>query len=385
MTDTSAAALAEQVRRIDEGCVECGLCAKNCLFLRKHGLPKTIARRMRKPDRDPALAYECSLCGLCTAVCPRETDPAALFFAMRRRAVAVGRGEYRQHRMLLGYERRGVSPLFSCYSLPRGCDTVFFPGCAMAGSRSGRVLQLYQYLRKQVPGLGMVLDCCTKPSHDLARLDYFHAMFGAMREALFRKGVRRILVTCPSCYRVWQDYGHGFEVETVYQLLACGEPVRQVAAPGSVTVHDPCPTRNAEEVHAAVRMLIRSMGYGLEEMKHHGRTTFCCGEGGAACYLVPEFSGNWTRSRTGEAGALPIITYCAGCTHFLGRLHRTVHLTDLFFEPEKALAARVRVARSPMTWLHRYLLKRRVSRQDKTGVAGCRDATGSIIFHSKPA
>ncbi len=30
---------------------------------------------------------------------------------------------------------------------------------------------------KKIPSVGIVLDCCTKPSHDLGRDDFFNAMF----------------------------------------------------------------------------------------------------------------------------------------------------------------------------------------------------------------
>jgi Fe-S oxidoreductase len=368
---------------IEDGCIECGLCEKDCLFLQRYGSPKKIAGQIVATAGDSRFSFECSLCGLCTAVCPKGIDPVAMFAAMRVASREQGRGEFRQHAGLLRYESLGASPWFSWYGLPAGCDTVFFPGCAMAGSRAARIIQVYRHLRTMIPALGLVLDCCAKPSHDLGRLDYFHRTFGALRNALEAGGVWKVLVACPSCYRVWSDYGGSISVRSVYEQLAEGAPMHQARGAEVLTVHDPCPTRNDTGIHTAVRSLLTGMGFTVREMKHHGRKTVCCGEGGAACYLVPAMAGNWTTIRAREADGQQIITYCAGCTSFLGRLTSAVHVLDLFFAPEKTLGGRVRVASSPLTWLSRLLLRARAKGLVWPAVTGARGKDGRVVFRKK--
>lgn len=368
---------------VAEGCIECGLCQKDCLFLQRYGSPKKLAGQPMSTAEALRFSFECSLCGLCTAVCPKKVDPAAMFAAMRVTGQKLGGGEFPQHAGLLRYESQGASSTFSWYGLPAGCDTVFFPGCALTGSRAGRVIQTYRHLRAMIPTLGLVLDCCTKPSHDLGRREYFHRQFGALRHALEEKGIRTVLVACPSCYRVWSDYGGSIAVRSVYEQLASGPPPRQVKGAQLLTVHDPCPTRNDTSVHAAVRTLLTAMGFTLREMKHRGRKTVCCGEGGAACHVVPAMAGNWTALRAREAEGRQIITYCAGCTSFLGRLTPTAHLLDLYFAPEKTIAGRVRATRSPLTWIARLLLKLRASRLVRPAMTGVRGKDGQVVFQKK--
>ncbi|GAB4336327.1 MAG: hypothetical protein Kow0089_06490 [Desulfobulbaceae bacterium] len=366
-----------------EGCVSCGLCRKDCRFLQEYGLPGAIAEGCSTDPARLEAAFECSLCGLCTAVCPKDIDPAAMFAAMRCAAGDQGRDDFPEHRSLLRYERWGLSPTFSWYGLPAGCDTVFFPGCAFAGSRSGRVLDIYSHLRRSIPSLGIVLDCCAKPSHDLGRNDFFTAMFGALRDGLAKQGIQKILVACPSCYRVWNDYGHPVRVATIYELLAEAPPPRSLATPVPATVHDPCATRHDTPIHAAVRRLAVKAGLALDEMKHSGTKTLCCGEGGAAWYLAPEFAGNWTTTRVREAGGRFMVTYCAGCTNFLGRQARVGHAADLFFAPEETLAGRVRITRSPFTWIARWRLKRVLRKVVGAAVTGTRDAAGRVRFREE--
>lgn len=368
---------------VAEGCIECGLCQKDCLFLQRYGSPKEIAGRSLAAGAELRFSFECSLCGLCTAVCPKQVDPAAMFLAMRNVGRELGCGEFRQHTGLLRYEALGGSPWLTWYGLPAGCDTVFFPGCAMAATRARRVLQACRHLQAQLPTLGLVLDCCCKPSHDLGRHAYFHRMFDQMREALQARGVRTVLVACPSCYRVWSDYGGGIGVRSVYEQLAEAPPLHRPPGAGTLVVHDPCPTRNEAKLHGAVRSLLTGMGFTLQEMRHAGRRTLCCGEGGAACHLVPGMAGNWTALRAREAEGRQIITYCAGCTGFLDRRTPAAHVLDLYFAPEQTLAGRAGVTRSPLTWLSRLLLRARAAGLVRPAITGGRERNGRVVFRAE--
>jgi heterodisulfide reductase subunit B len=70
-------------------------------------------------------------------------------------------------------------------------------------------------LKETIPGLGIVLDCCSKPSHDLGREKVFQLMFGELKDYLFENGARNVLVACPNCHKVFKDYGDGLTVKTV--------------------------------------------------------------------------------------------------------------------------------------------------------------------------
>jgi len=286
-----------------EKCIECPLCRRECAFLAKYGNPKEIVGRISlQDDATLTLAFECSLCGLCGAVCPVDLAPRDLFLEMRREAVSRGIAPFPEHKMLLDYEKRGISKRYSYYALPENCTAVFFPGCGLPGTRPKRTLQVYHRLRSQIPSLWIVLDCCTKPSHDLGRQDFFRTIFGEMREYLVQNGVRNVLTACPNCYRVFKDYGEDLEVQTVYEVLAPAKSSPATAPAGKpVVIHDPCAIRDEIPVHAAVRILIQRQGLPVEEMPHHGIRTFCCGEGGAVGLLAPELSGQWGQKRKAEA------------------------------------------------------------------------------------
>ena len=131
----------EAISAVQSGCTECGACVTQCAFLQEYGTPKAILEALDSGgfnERSPA--FECSLCHLCSAVCPEHLEPGKMFHALRRQAVASETVDLKPFRTILGYEKRGGSRLFSYYGLPRGCDTVFFPGVYPAGNPAGNHL-----------------------------------------------------------------------------------------------------------------------------------------------------------------------------------------------------------------------------------------------------
>ncbi|MBA4417817.1 MAG: hypothetical protein C0392_07895 [Syntrophus sp. (in: bacteria)] len=258
-----------------------------------------------------------------------------------------------------GYERRGTSRRYSYYGLPEGCNTVFFPGCTLSGTRSDRVILTYQQLKKKIPSLGIVLDCCTKPSHDLGEQDHFAAMFGEMRDYLAAHGVKTVIVACPNCHKVFARYGAGLLTKSIYGIFAerCID-VTAAQITDVVTVHDPCAIRLEETVHRSVRELIKKKGHAIEEMSHAGNRTLCCGEGGAVGALAPDLAGNWGSLRQEEAAGRNVITYRAGCANMLSRLVPTVHILDILWEGGVDSAGRARVTKPPFTYWKRLSLKR---------------------------
>ena len=357
-------ALSEKLQEIYKGCIKCQACQKECAFLRKYGKPGEIAHACNPADKlYQTMAFECSLCRLCAAVCPIGIIPAEMFLEMRREKMKRDPHPYSEHGGLLAYEKKGNSKLFSYYALPAGCETVFFTGCALPGTRPEQTFQLYQKMKKDIPNLGIVLDCCDKISHDLGRQEYFQAMFGEMRDYLVDQGVRKVIAACPNCYRMFDEYGTGLTVSTVYEVLAEDMAPADSSRNQTVSIHDPCGLRFKEQAQTAVRSLVTSRGVKIEELNHHGRKTSCCGEGGCVGCLSPELSGNWGENIKEEAKGRKLLTYCAGCANHLSGLTPTSHIVDFVCDPEAALAGRVKVSKAPMTYLNRLKLKRRFKKE----------------------
>jgi len=261
--------------------------------------------------------------------------------------------------------------------MPKGCDTVFFPGCTLTGTRPRQTLRLFDYLKGQIPHLGIVLDCCCKPSHDLGCDAHFKSLFHEMKDYLLKNGVKKVLAACPNCYQVLKQYGNPIGVESVYEVMSRNGLPAKRDMKGSVCIHDPCAVRVESGIHEAVRRLVKGTGLSMEEMTHSREKTICCGEGGGACSVNPELAGKWSSLRAEEAGGRRIITYCAGCYSSLSRANPTSHIIDLIFEPEAALSDKVKVSRSPFTYLNRLRLKKRLKQTVDAAVRREREPTAA--------
>lgn len=347
-------------KQVAERCTSCGICRKSCSFLQTYGTPEQVAMSAENSAKnDFTAAFECSLCALCSAVCPDQIDPRAMFLEIRREAVQAGMGIYPEHSGLLGYERTGTSRRFTWYGLPQGCDTVFFPGCALPGTRPKQTKKIFALLKESIPTIGIVLDCCTKPSHDLGRQDYFLSIFGEMLAYLRNQGITRVLTACPNCYTVFSTYAPELATETVYEVLAAqNSRCIGTKSSGTVTVHDSCVVRFDTAIHDAVRQLVASAGLTVAEMPHSRMHTFCCGEGAGVGAHAPHFADAWCEMRQAEAADKPVVTYCAGCAHRLASRSTVGHVVDIVLDPEQAVSGKAPVSAAPLTYLNRLLVKR---------------------------
>ncbi len=316
-------------RELETQCRECGRCAQWCPLLKARGLPGPLAGQYNSaPGAVTDMAFDCSLCGLCTRVCPQGLSPMEFFQTLRDR---TGQGPMQPtpaQRRRLFHERVGRSSLLAWHGLPPGCRTVFFPGCALAGFRPHTVMALFHRLRSRLPDMGLVLDCCASPSRSLGRIRAFERIFDHLIQSLTRQGVTRILTACPNCHRVFKEAAPRLQVDTVFEILAQSTLPAPVYPGPRVTLHDPCVLREEPGIHQAVRTLVRKMGLDLQEMNPHGPDTLCCGQGGGGIPLP--LSAAWTGHVRDQAHGLPILTYCAGCTQALSTTGPTLHLLDLF-------------------------------------------------------
>lgn len=351
-------------RTVAEGCTECRACQFRCAFLNAAGTPALLARHvLDQPAAAPSLlpAFQCSLCGLCRAICPLGLPLPDFFLAMRATAVRHNLVDLRPYRPLLAYERIGRSRLLADRILPDRCGTVLFPGCTFAGTRPDTLLALFRHLRTSLPDLGLVLDCCSKPSHDLGRHDAFAASFAALANDLRQRGIRRILTVCPNCHGLLARHCQDMAIQSAASVLATLPRPHHRRAHGHGVQHIPCPVRGDSHEIRAVRTLAEMAGLTLAPLKHQGRLCPCCGEGGATGLVRPDLANTWGEHCGRRAGAQLLLTSCAGCVNRLGSHATAIHILDLYFFPRRTMAG-LQPAHGWRTYLHRLLLRIRLRR-----------------------
>jgi len=331
-----------------------------CRFLAESGSPVSLAMQGLSSDKDADTlairSYDCSVCGLCSAVCPVAATPERMFKEFRNHAQANGLFKLQRYSPLLKYERLGRHFPFKGEFIPASCKTVFFPGCTLPAMHPEATTMTYKILKRLDPKLGLVFNCCSKPSKMLGLNDKYEEQLSSLVQRLERKGVGRILTDCPNCYMTFKEFNTKLEIVSVYQALKSSGFAPVIPAIKEVTVHDPCVTRYETEMHKHVRALIKSTGVRVIEMKHSRTKTLCCGEGGATQFYNKGYAKNWSRKRIGEARrtGVPIVTYCAGCVNFLGGKYPTIHVLDLLTVKRKNIP---KPATFPFNYLNRLILR----------------------------
>ena len=353
----------KNVKEVSDRCVDCNLCVKECAFLDTHGTPGQICDRFIHGQLigKQTIAYQCNLCGLCQVVCPLDLNIPGAFLAMRRKLAPTLAKNLPYHRGLKFHEWIGGTLLFKLHKTPQNCDTVFFPGCGLATTRTATVEATYCYLKTHFPHLGIVLDCCSRISHDLGRRKLFEKRYYKLIRSLRKKGVRQIITACPSCHTTFKAYGEDISIRTVYEVLADNPPPNTPPLPKKLVVHDACVTRNDPVLHTAVRSILSRSGAGIMPMDHEKESTLCCSEGGGASCTAPHITDRWIAIRKAETQGKHCITYCSGCSSvFDNKGIDNTHILDLFFadnhEPKKNKEGRIR------SYINRLRLKIRLLR-----------------------
>jgi Fe-S oxidoreductase len=116
-------------------------------------------------------------------------------------------------------------------------------------------------------------------------------------------------------------------------IAELGLPERPASESLTFSLHDSCTARNQKTLRESVRLLMKKMGYSIEESPYAGELARCCGMGGMVPFIDFDLAGRVTRRRIDEF-QFDIVTYCAACRDAFAMDKPTLHLLDLLFNPE---------------------------------------------------
>ncbi|MDR0875555.1 MAG: NAD(P)-binding protein [Clostridiales Family XIII bacterium] len=326
----------------------------------------------------------CNLCGLCGAVCPAGVDTGVAMQEARRLMRQGGNIPPAFHDYWLKDMAFSLSEEAYAVVLPEGrsatasvqesklvtadmpagkavASVVFFPGCQLAASLPGTVIQTFEYLRGAEPGAAMILSCCGVPADWAGERDALDATIAKIRADWEAIGRPPFLFACATCKKTFEKYLPEAEGRLIYEWLAddcripCGIPQIEplfhaesetfstfrssvvardtgIAAEdtGIAAVYDPCAARHDEGDRAAVRSLAAALGFELrEDLPLNGEHAACCGFGGHIYPANPGLLDAVIEERRSET---PVITYCANCRDlFLSKGYAATHILEHLF------------------------------------------------------
>ena len=209
-----------------------------------------------------------------------------------------------------------------------------------------------------MPGTGLALNCCGKPSHDAGDNERFSRIFNKPLQQLKSLGVEEVVLACINCHKVFREHSD-IKLTTVYEIFSeRGLPTVYPADSGLVSIHDSCPARYQPEIRQAVREVVSRIGFEISEMKYRNEMTQCCGAGGCATAGNPSLAFRHTQARAAQAKGR-LITYCAHCRERFSSFTPSLHLLDLVFGASRDSHLK-EYNDSWRNWFDRWYLKKRL-------------------------
>lgn len=361
-----------ETEKIIESCDDCDACVHVCNFLKHYcSTPRELAGRFtRNPLESIEIPYSCSLCGLCRRVCHLDLYPGGMCLETRVKIFQPLQGKNLHDDFIYDYliprlrsvRNHQILSTFPIFTLSRGPKSekrvpksVFFPGCSFPAYSPGLVLKTYQYLRQKIPGIGIVLNCCGKPSQDIGDNERFQKIIAGALNEFSRLGVEEVVVACMNCHKIFRENSE-IKLRTIYEILEeKGLPEFVPGGGRQITIHDSCPARYRPEIRQAVRNIAYRLGYEVGEMRFRNERTQCCGAGGCAALGNTTLADRHTKARASQAKG-QIITYCAHCRERFSSYVPALHVLDLVFgSPSKKSLAEYHDGWR--NWLGRWYLK----------------------------
>jgi len=362
-------------QKLIENCDDCGACVRTCTFLRHYcDSPTELARRFRRnPLENIEIPYSCSLCGLCQRICHLDLHPGLMCLETRQKIFQTRQKDalpndfvydymIPQLKSLRNHQIISTSPVFTLSRAGKKnkgtLKRVFFPGCSLPAYSPGLVLKVYQYLQKKIPGIGIVLNCCGKPSRDLGDQNRFRKIFEGVEKEFSQLGIEEVVVACINCQGIFAEHSD-IKIRNIYEIMAeMGLPEPISGGGGQeITIHDSCPARYRPELRNAVRQIASQMNFNVQEMKFKKETTQCCGAGGCSPMGNTALADRHTKARAGQAKS-QIVSYCAHCRERFSTCGPSLHVLDLIYGSAYKQQTE-EYHDSWRNWLNRWYLKKR--------------------------
>jgi heterodisulfide reductase subunit D len=335
-------------------CIKCGLCLATCpackeLLLEKY-TPRgkvQLARYYSKGELALSENYrdifaKCLLCGACAVTCPSGVDLKKLFLGMREEITAK-KGVHPMvqkavrslstNRNISGEENQERCDWKECLSdVPEGifhkkkAKVVYFVGCVasffpMVQGIPQSLVRILSAAGTDFTILGGDEWCCGFPLIAAGLSKEVEALKMHNLQRVGALGAKRVVFSCPSCYRTWKE-NYDTDLELLHTSQLIGRMVKEKAirfkdTSMTVTYHDPCDLGRNAGVFEEPREVLRAIpGVRLVELENNRLKSVCCGGGGNVEMVAPNLSGAVAGKKLEEikrTGATVVVTSCQQC------------------------------------------------------------------------
>ncbi|MDX9991921.1 MAG: FAD-dependent oxidoreductase [Anaerolineales bacterium] len=282
----------------------------------------------------------CNQCGLCKEVCPVDIDMGEFLLQNHRTMRAQGAMPWVFHDFWLRDMEFSNSPAAQVARRPAGISAfdparkpyAFFPGCQLGASDPQYVLKSYGWLLEQQPETALLLQCCGAPAEWAGDQAIHAAVLAQLREHWQDLGQPTLIFACPTCKQKFGRYLPEMAGVFLYDLMfAAGLAPTQPEPGATVSVFDPCASRDEPALQQNVRRMVDQAGFNRQPLPLEGKQAACCSWGGQVSTTNPRYAREVVSARITQ-NDLPYVTYCANCRDIFAASHKPAyHLLDLMF------------------------------------------------------
>ena len=258
-------------------CPSCGLCIDACpMSVNDQNSGNTSAyfmKRLRTGDREEAqrIAETCMQCGKCVAVCPVSIESCDIKMSQREAVPYQIHSDHSYLENVASGTNENAKVLYFA-----GCMTQLTPKIMRAMKQIMEAAgEKYEFLDKD----GGI--CCGRPMLLSGKTAEAQAMIAKNTELIKKSGAKRLVLSCPICYKVFKEEYQLEDIEILHHTQYIDELIKK----GKLKVdkndtnyvyHDPCELGRAFGVYDEPREVIESIGH-LRKAKSEKELSICCG------------------------------------------------------------------------------------------------------------
>lgn len=344
----------------EQECIDCKACMKGCLMMGEFtDSPKTLLESIKNSPAN--VAFSCAACGYCEHVCPKDISIQE-YFVERKKELAPSELHNFGYKAVLFHQVLSFSKSLTTikkFSTSNYSNVAFMPGCALSSYSPRLVESIIHHLQKVSPGMGVLMQCCGKPTRMLGDMPRFENFYSKLDADIDRLGIDTVVTACENCYMSLKECSPHVKTISLYEWLDMkGIPECSFEHAQIVALHDPCPTRLEKSLHESVRSLLNKMKLPFKEFRFNREKTQCCGSGGMLDVTNPKLAKQQMVSRANQTECQTIITYCQECARSMSRGGKSgVHILDLLFTPSVAQSFKQPLHGALTSWINRYKTK----------------------------
>jgi len=252
-------------------CSRCGICIDACqlnLAGIKNSQSVYVLKNIRNKNLSDEVLFNCLICGKCQEACPVGIDVNKLRITQRIETT-------RQYNSSYDYLKTGKA---------KQTDMIYFAGCMthLTPAIKKSMLKIldaagenYWFMDENKA------PCCGRPLMLAGQYDAAQKLIDNNTKMILDSGAKKLLVTCPICYKVFKEDYHLPNIEVVHHseyILDLVKNGRLKVNPSGIRAvyHDPCELGRGSHIYEQPRELLAST-LTLVPMDREREKALCCG------------------------------------------------------------------------------------------------------------